>query len=130
MMSNQPYGHQQIIIGYAMLCAIFSAINVALWAVNESLQQRHQNGSRKGSSSICHRRRTLCEMKNLYGVLFSRPYRINYEAFTHLYCLLENGMKEYLEQNDNSSSFYVHNGPIDGEVCLLIALQVGHIWIL
>ena len=41
MMRNQPYGHQQKIIGYATLCAIFSAINVALWAVNESLQQRH-----------------------------------------------------------------------------------------
>ena len=41
MMRNQPYGHQQIIIGYATLCAIFSAINVALQAVNESLQQRH-----------------------------------------------------------------------------------------
>ena len=48
---------------------------------------------------------------------------MNYEALTHLYCLLENGMKEYLEQNDNSSSFYVHNGPIDGEGCLLIALR-------
>ena len=62
-------------------------------------------------------------MKNLYGALFSRAYRVNYEAFTHLYCLLENGMKEYLEQNDDSSSFNVHNGPIDGEVCLLIALH-------
>ena len=123
MMRNQLYGYQQIIIGYAMLCAIFSAINVALQAVNESLQQRHRNGSRKGSSSICHRRQTLCEMKNLYGVLFSRAYRMNYEAFTRLYCLLENGIKEYLEQNNDMSSFYVHNGPIDGEVHLLIALH-------
>ena len=61
-------------------------------------------------------------MKNLYGALFSRAYRMHYEAFSHLYCLLENGMKEYLEQNDDSSSFYVHNGPIDGEAHLLIAL--------
>ena len=122
MMRNQPYSHQQIIIDYAMVCAIFRAINVALWAVNESLQQRHQNGLRKGSSSIHCRRRTLCEMKNLYGALFSRAYRMKYEAFTHLYCLLENGMKAYLEQNDDLSSFYVHSGPIDGEVYLLIAL--------
>ena len=55
-------------------------------------------------------------MKNLYSDLFSRAYRMNYEAFTHLYSLLKNGMKDYL-------SFYVHNGPIDGEVCLLMALQ-------
>ena len=55
-MMNQMYGNQQTIIGYAMLCAIFSAINLALQAVNESLQEKHQNGSRKGSSSICHRR--------------------------------------------------------------------------
>ena len=32
-------------------------------------------------------------------------------------------MKDYLEQKDNSSSFYVHSGPIDSEVQLLMALQ-------
>ena len=31
-------------------------------------------------------------------------------------------MKDYLEQKDNSSSFYVHNGPINGEDHLLMAL--------
>ena len=62
-------------------------------------------------------------MKNLYGDLFSRAYRMNYEAFTCLYSLLKNGMKDCLEQKDNSSSFYVHNGPIGSEVHLLMALQ-------
>ena len=37
---------------------------------------------------------------------------MNNEAFTCLYSLLKNG-----------SSFYVHNGPIDGEVYLLMALH-------
>ena len=55
-MTNHTYGNQQTIIGYATLCAIFSAINLALQAVNESLHKKHQNGSRKGSSSIHHRR--------------------------------------------------------------------------
>ena len=72
-MMNQMYGNQQTIIGYAMLCALFSAINLALEAVNESLQEKHQNGSRKGSSSICHRRRTLCQMKNLYSDFSQEP---------------------------------------------------------
>ena len=40
-MTNHPYGNQQTIIDYAMLCAIFSAINLALQAVNESLQEKH-----------------------------------------------------------------------------------------
>ena len=47
---------------------------------------------------------------------------MNYEAFTCLYSLLKNGMKEYLEQKDDSLSCYVHIGPIDGEVHLLMAL--------
>ena len=55
-MTNHTYSNQQTIIGYAMSCAIFSAINFALQAVNESLQEKHQNGSRKGSSSIHCRR--------------------------------------------------------------------------
>ena len=61
-------------------------------------------------------------MKNLYGDLFSRAYRMNCEAFTCLYSLLKNGMKDNLEQKDDLSSLYVHNGPIDGEVHLLMAL--------
>ena len=61
-------------------------------------------------------------MKNLYGDVFSRAYRMKYEAFTCLHSLLKNEMKDYLEQKDNSSSFYVHNGPIDGKVHLLMAL--------
>ena len=40
MMSN-TYGNQQTIIGYATLCAIFSAINLALQALNKSLQEKH-----------------------------------------------------------------------------------------
>ena len=47
---------------------------------------------------------------------------MNYEAFTCLYSLLKNGMKDYLEQKDELPSFYVHSGPIDGEVHLLMAL--------
>ena len=47
---------------------------------------------------------------------------MNYEAFSCLYSLLKNGMKDYLEQKDDLLSFYVHNGPIDGEVCLLMAV--------
>ena len=40
-MMNHMYINQQTIIGYATLCAIFSAINLALQAVNESLQEKH-----------------------------------------------------------------------------------------
>ena len=40
-MMNHMYGNQQTIIGYATLCAIFSAINLALQAVNKSLQEKH-----------------------------------------------------------------------------------------
>ena len=47
---------------------------------------------------------------------------MNYEVFTCLYSLLKNGMKDDLEQKDDSSSFYVHNGPIDAEVHLLMDL--------
>ena len=52
-MMNHTYGNQQTIIGYPMLCAIFSTINLALQAANKSQQEKHRNGSRKGSSSIC-----------------------------------------------------------------------------
>ena len=40
-MTNHSYGNQQTIIGYATLCVIFSAINLALQAVNESQQEKH-----------------------------------------------------------------------------------------
>ena len=69
-----------------------------------------------------------------YGFLFSRAYQMNYKGFMALHDLLQQGIREYITNNNNctnytspnnesSSSFHVHNGHISSEIHSAVALR-------
>ena len=119
VVSSGAHGY---ILGYAALTSILLSITLALQAIDAMLLGR-TIGSRKGKTHIRHQRRSLASLRNEYGDLFNRAYRMDYAAFQKLYKILKNGIMEYLEQESTEESFYVPNGTIDCQIRLAMALR-------
>ena len=115
-------GAHDYILGYAALTLILLSITLALQAIDAMLLGQ-TIGSRKGRTHIRRQRRSFASLRNEYGELFNRAYRIDHAAFQKLYKILEKGISNFLEQESRGESFYVPNGPIDYQVRLAMALR-------
>ena len=115
-------------LGDASLIAIVATIQVLLHAVEELLrrnrkEQCHSNGY------IKRKRRSLVSIRNEYGNLFERAYRMDYPSFLELHELLKDRIEEYIRKevtSTNSSAnqpFYRKNGKITTQIRLACALR-------
>ena len=68
-------------------------------------------------------------IRNEYGNLFERAYRMDYPSFLELHELIKDGIEEYVckeVKSTNSSAnqpFYRKNGKITMQICLACALR-------
>ena len=120
-------------LGDACMIAVLASITMVLHWIDMYL---HNNNKSTRRSTTYHRikckRRTIQSLHQEYGCLLSRAY-LNYEGFIALHDLLQQGIKEYITNNNNhtnytspnneSSSFHVHNGDISSEIHLAVALR-------
>ena len=117
------------------MIAVLASITMVLHWIDMYLHN-NKKSTRKSTTYHCikHKRRTIQLLHQEYGCLFSRAYKINYEGFMALHDLLQQGIKEYITNNNNctnytspnnesSSSFHVHNGGISLEIHLAVALR-------
>ena len=115
-------------VGDASLIAIVATIQVLLNAVEELLLQNRKERRRSNGYIKC-KRRSLVSIRNEYGNLFERAYRMDYPAFLELHELLKDGIKEYVckEGTSRNSSanepFYRENGKITTQIRLACALR-------
>ena len=116
-------------LGHASLISIITTINLLLVSINDVIKRNKKGGSRPYYPHIKRNQRMLQSLKNEYGSLFQRTYRMDYVAFKSLYRLLQSGIQEYLinerEINDgnNGLDFYMRNGRITTEIRLACALR-------
>ena len=115
-------------LGDASLIAIVATIQVLLNAIEELLR-RNRKERRRSNGYIKRKRRSLVSIRNEYGNLFERAYRMDYPAFLELHELLKDGIEEYVRKEGtsrNSSAnepFYRKNGKITTQICLACALR-------
>ena len=118
------------------MIAVLASITMVLCRIDMYLHNNHH---------IKCKRRTIQLLHQEYGCLFSRAYQMNYKWFMAIHDLLQQGIKEYITNNNNCtnytspnnelSSFHVHNGYIIRDPfssCLKILcwwLLFGHICI-
>ena len=115
-------------LGDASLIAIVATIQVLLNAIEELLR-RNRKERRRSNGYIKRKRRSLVSIRNEYGNLFERAYRMDYPAFLELHELLKDGIEEYVRKEGtsrNSSAnepFYRKNGKITTQIRLACALR-------
>ena len=119
----------------ACMIAVLASITTVLCWIDMYLHN-NKKSTRRSTTYHCinHKRRTIQLVHQEYGCLFSRAYWMNYKGFMALHDLLQQGIKEYITNNNNctnytspnnesSSSFHVHNGDISLEIHLAVALR-------
>ena len=116
----------------ACMIAVLASITMVLHWIDMYLHN-NKKSTRRSTTYHCikHKRRTIQSLHQEYGCLFSRAYQMNYKGFMALHDLLQQGIKEYITNNNNhtnytsneSSSFHVHNGDISSEIHLAVALR-------
>ena len=104
----------------------------------EAYMMKNQNKSNKRRDStyqrIIRRQCTIQSLYREYGGLFARAYHMEYEGFMVLHDVLKQGIQEYITNNNNQTdyspssvnqlySFYIPNGEISTEICLVTALR-------
>ena len=115
-------------LGDASLIAIVTTIQVLLHVVEELLR-RNRKEQRRSNGYIKRKRRSLVSIRNEYGNLFERAYRMDYPSFLELHELLKDGIEEYIRKevtSTNSSAnkpFYRKNGKITKQIRLACALR-------
>ena len=118
-------------LGDACMIAVLASITMVLHWI-EMYLHNNKNSTQRSTTYHCikRKRRTIQSLHQEYGGLFSRTYQMNYEGFMALHDLLQQGIKEYITNNNNnmnsnngSSSFHVHNGDISLEIHLATALR-------
>ena len=121
-------------IGDACMIAVLASITMVLHWIDIYLHNNRKS-TRRSTTYHCIKckRRTIQSLHQEYGCLFSRPYQMNYKGFMALHDLLQQGIKEYITNNNNctnytspnneSSSFHVHNGDISSEMHLAAVLR-------
>ena len=131
-------------LGDSCRIAVLASITMVLHWIDMYLHN-NKKSTRRSTTYHCikHRRRTIQSLHQEYGFLFSRAYQMNYKGFMALHDLLQQGIREYITNNNNctnytspnnesSSSFHVHNGHISSEIHSAVALRYftgGHICI-
>ena len=119
-------------LGDACLISILSMISSMLHLLLDMIPKKIGLCQRKMYRRITRRRRTIQSLYREYGILFSRAYQMDYEAFMRLHELLKGGIKEFISSNNNRThdttrhdlpSFHVHNGEIRSEIHLAVALR-------
>ena len=118
----------------ACMIAVLASITMVLCRIDMYL---HNNKKRTRRSTTHHhikcKSRTIQLLHQEYGCLFSRAYQMNHMWFMAIHDLLQQGIKEYITNNNNCtnytspsnelSSFHVHNGDISSEIHLAVALR-------
>ena len=112
------------------MISIVGTIQLLLGVLEELLRQ--QRRERRQKSTLLHgyikrKRCSLISLRNEYGNLFDRVYRMDYASFQRLHEILKDGILHYISRSDSSQnyspnpSFFVRNGNITTEIRLACA---------
>ena len=109
------------IIGYSALVSVFSAIAIMirLVVILPSYETTCAEFPGTRGRNMKRRRRRLSELRREYGKLFRCAYRMDWNAFSKLHCLL----KPKLEGRENDTGRGRPNGPISADLKLSAALR-------
>ena len=86
-------------LGDASLLSIVGTIQVLLYVLEELLRHQRREHRRKSpilNGYIKRKRRSLISVRNEYGNLFERAYRMDYASFQRLHDLLKDGIIQYI----------------------------------
>ena len=86
-------------LGDASLISIVGMIQVLLGVLEVLLRQQRRERRRKSmllNGYIKRKRRSLISLRNEYGNLFDRAYRMDYASFQRLHELLKDGILHYI----------------------------------
>ena len=118
-------------LGDASLISIVGLIQVLLGVLEELLHQQCRERRWKSmllNGYIKQKRRSLISLRNKYGNLFDRAYRMDCASFQRLHELLKDGILHYIRRSDSSQnyspnpSFFVRNRNITTEIRLACTL--------
>lgn len=109
--------------GYATITLVLASVNLALKVVEMELNNESRS-QKDRSTYIRRKRRKLEDLRYEYGSFFRRAYRMSYESFQKLYCLIKDGIEEHIKrgQSRNESPF-APNGCVTADIRLAIALR-------
>ena len=86
-------------LGDASLISIVGTIQLLLGVLEELLHQQRRERHQKSTllnGYIKRKRCSLISLRNKYGNLFDRAYRMDYVSFQHLHEILKDGILHYI----------------------------------
>ena len=95
---------QSSALGDASLISIVATIQLLLGVLEELLRPQRRDRRRKSTllnGYIKRKRRSLISLRNEYGNLFDRAYRMDYASFQRLHKLLKDGILHYIRRSDS-----------------------------